>query len=151
MFGVLKAWRGDVAYGTAANLDLFFYLGASRCFFFFFWLCHLTHEILVPRLGIKPTPMHWECGVLITGQPRELPLGLLLTAVWCGYDEPLQIHGLSGWWGAQSQGTRGKGSFIWTQHVLLYLEDLKRHESGQCNGKSSVPTTLVLHPWCHAG
>ena len=65
--------------------------------FFFFWLCHLTHEILVPRLGIKPTPMHWECGVLITGQPRELPLGLLLTAVWCGYDEPLQIHGLSGW------------------------------------------------------
>lgn len=37
--------------------------------FFCFWLCHLAHAILVPRLGVRPTPTHWECGVLITGQP----------------------------------------------------------------------------------
>ena len=28
---------------------------------------------LVPWPGIEPSSLHWECGVLVTGPPREIP------------------------------------------------------------------------------
>ena len=38
--------------------------------FLFFWPYHMTWDILVFQLGIKPTPLHWNHEVLTTG-----PLG----------------------------------------------------------------------------
>ena len=38
---------------------------------FIFWPCHSTCRILVPQPEIKPTPLHWEHGVLATTPPGK--------------------------------------------------------------------------------
>ena len=42
----------------------------NKCFFFFFfsWPHCVASRILISQPGIKPVPLHWECGVL-TAKP----------------------------------------------------------------------------------
>ena len=43
-------------------------------FFFFFGRAALARGILVPQPGIEPMPLHWKCGVLITGPPGKFQM-----------------------------------------------------------------------------
>ena len=43
-------------------------------FFFFFWLCCVACRVLVPNQGSNLCHLHWELGVLATGQPGPSPL-----------------------------------------------------------------------------
>ena len=61
------------------------------CFFsfLFFWPRRVACRILVPRLGIKPMPLHWKRGVLTTGLPgnshknifKQYKLGNFITKI----------------------------------------------------------------------
>lgn len=37
----------------------------------FFDSHHVACGILIPPLGIKPVPLQWKCGILITGLPGK--------------------------------------------------------------------------------
>ena len=43
----------------------------EKKFFLTFCSCRMKCRILVPWLGIEPTPVHCKCGVLTTGPPRK--------------------------------------------------------------------------------
>ena len=49
-------------------------------FIYFLWLCQVLNVVLwdlVPRPGIEPGPLNWECRVLASGAPEKSLLQLL--------------------------------------------------------------------------
>ena len=38
-------------------------------FYLFFWLCHASYRVSVPRPGIEPGPWQWKPGILATRPP----------------------------------------------------------------------------------